>query len=542
MKGQYPPGMNSTPHGAMQQKLTKAQILAISGFLVGIMLAALDSTIVGTITPTIVAEFGAIQLSAWVFGAYMLAQTTFLPLFGKLSDQFGRKRLYFVGLFIFLIGSVLCGMAQTMEQLIGFRVIQGIGAGALFPIAMSAIGLEFPPHLRGKLQGFFSAVFGFSSLFGPILGSLIGSYTSWRYAFYINVPIVIIAFLLLYRFYHDKAITPPSKVKIDYLGAFTLTGGVGLLLYGFLWAGNHNEWLSWQFWSMTAGAVLLFILFIFIETKAEAPVIPMHLFKQKVLVSSFIGNFLSGVLMFTGIFFIPMFIQGVIGGTIATAGIVLMPFMIGMVLGSSLTGKMIIPLGIRKIALVSMALFCIGYICLSTMSVNTSAWTAILYMAITGVGLGIALVTLIISIQVSIAPQLMGIGSSLAQFFRNLGGVMGINILASIQTFLLFHNSHLGQDSSALSKFGGANGVSKALFSNEEIIPTSILQDLRIAFSDATTSIFMIGIFIAVVGFLTMFMLPVKMTRPSFSPGGGPPQVRKQPGDRVAGGVSKSES
>src|SRR5690349_4145167 len=319
------------------------------GVMTGMLLAALEATVVGTAMPTIVAVLGGLAHYSWVFSAYLLTSTVTVPVWGKLSDIFGRRRLFQIGVAIFLVGSAACGFAQTMTQLLVWRAVQGIGAGALVPLAMTIIGDIFTLEERAKMQGLFSGVWGVSRVFGPLLGGFITDELSWRWVFLINLPVgiaaaAIIGFGLVEPKRHDRA-------SIDYLGAIVLTAAVTMLLLVFGEGSTPERLLHPLTLAMIAAIVALFVWFVRIEKRATDPIVPFALLRNRVVSVSIVIGFLAGVAMFAGITFVPLLAQGVLGATATQAGSFLTPLMLSWVFASIVGGRLLIKVGSRGLVL-----------------------------------------------------------------------------------------------------------------------------------------------------------------------------------------------
>src|SRR5438270_810616 len=321
------------------------------GVLLGMLLASLDQTIVGTALPRIVANLGGLDHYAWVVTAYLLASTVSVPIYGKLSDIYGRRLFFITGMVIFLVGSALAGTSQNMTQLIIYRGIQGLGAGAMMPIALAIIGDIFPPSERGKWQGLIEAVFGLSSIIGPTLGGWITDNWGWRWVFYVNMPVGAIA-ILTAGFVLPKALRRVQH-KIDYLGAITLVAGAIPLLLGFSWAGTQYDWNSWQVILMFVIAVVMLTLFFMLEMRSSEPIISPRLFKNSIFLISVVSTFLVSAGMFGAILYLPLFIQGVLGNSATNSGFVLTPLMIGFMISSIVGGQLLSRTGRYKILALS---------------------------------------------------------------------------------------------------------------------------------------------------------------------------------------------
>src|SRR5438105_9514697 len=341
------------------------------GVLLGMLLASLDQTVVGTALPRIVANLGGLDHYAWVVTAFLLASTVSVPVWGKLSDIYGRRTFFILGMVIFLVGSALAGTSQNMTELIIYRGIQGLGAGGMMPIALAIIGDLFPPAERGKWQGLFVAVFGLSAIIGPTLGGWITDNWGWRWVFYVNMPVGIIA-ILTAGFVLPKLVTRREHI-IDYLGSVTLVAGTVPLLLAFSWAGTQYAWDSWQIIGLFAFSVVMLIIFVLIETRAAEPIISPRLFKNSIFVVSVIATFLVSAAMFGAILYLPLFVQGVLGDSATNSGIVLTPMMIGFMISSIVGGQLLSRTGRYKIlAMGGFIVGAVGMFLLSRMTVSTS--------------------------------------------------------------------------------------------------------------------------------------------------------------------------
>lgn len=408
--------------------------ILITGLLVAMLFGALDGTIVGTALPRIVGELGGLSMMAWLTTAYMLTSTTIVPIAGKLADLFGRKSIYISGLAIFIIGSALCGMADTMTQLIIFRAIQGIGGGIMMPMAMIVIGDLFTGAERAKWQGVFGGVFGLASILGPQVGGWIVDSLNWRWVFYINLPVGILAIVLISLGLHNHRVA--ERVKLDLAGMFTMVVAVVSLLLALTFGGDKYDWLSWQIISLLAGSVVFFSLFVFVERKAEEPIMPIHLLKNKTFVVLNSVGFFMSVGMFGAIMFVPLFMQGIIGMSPSESGTMMFPMMFPMmfalIIASMIGGRLVQKIGVRPQVIVGMVLVALGFFLLSTMDVNTNKWTAMSFMATLGFGLGFVNPVITLALQEVFPKSQLGIVTSSSQFFRQIGGTFGATLLGAI--------------------------------------------------------------------------------------------------------------
>lgn len=412
--------------------------LLIFGLLVAMLFSALDNTIVGTAMPRIVGELGGLGMMTWLTTAYMLSSTAVVPIAGKLADLLGRKSVYVAGLLLFMFGSALCGLAQSMEQLIIFRALQGIGGGVMMPMAMVVIGDIFTGAERARWQGVFGAVFALSSIIGPQVGGWIVDAWNWRWVFYINLPTGLLATFLIATALKNKRLE--RRVQIDYRGMFTLIAGVVSLLLALSLGGKEYPWQSWQILSLFGLAALLLSAFILVETRVSEPVFPLHLFQNRVFILLSGIGFLMSIGMFGAIMFVPLFMQGIIGISPSESGTVMMPMMLAMMAASIIGGRLVQFLGLRKQMLLGMLTMVGGFWLLSTMDMSTSKQLAMVYMGVLGVGIGLVMPLTTLALQESFSKQELGIVTSSSQFFRQIGGTFGMTILGAVMNY---RSSHL---------------------------------------------------------------------------------------------------
>ena len=411
----------------------KTLVLIVAGLLTGLLLGALDQTIVATAGPTIIADLGGLSVYAWVFSSYILTQTVAMPIFGKLSDLYGRRKFLLLGISLFMGGSALSGQAQDINQLIIFRAIQGIGSGAFFPIAIAVAGVVFPPSQRGRVQGMFASTFGMAAVLGPSAGSYLVQALNWRWIFYVNLPLGVlsIAFLMLGL---KESRDSSAKPVIDWLGVTSLASWVALLMLGFLSGGTTFAWYSWQEAALFAAAASMFVVFIRAERKAEEPIVPLGLFRIRTVAAGATVGFLTGIAMYAVISYIPLFVQAALAGGIDDGRNVLYAFMIPLVAGAMIGGQLgTRSVGYRPLVTVALVILTSGLFLLTTITATSSLTMLMEFGAVMGFGLGITFPVVILAIQYSVSRRQIGIASSLAQFTRNLGGTIGLSVLGAIQ-------------------------------------------------------------------------------------------------------------
>ena len=413
-------------------RFTIGRILVIySGLMVTLLLAALDQTIVATALPKIVGELGGLGSYSWVFTSYLLASTVTVPLYGKLGDVYGRRPLFFVAIGLFLAGSALCGVAWGMPELIVFRGIQGLGAGGLFPLALATVGNIVPPRDRGRYQGLIGATFAGASIAGPALGGFIVDHMSWRWVFYVNLPVGGLALLVIYKTFPRRS--PREGHSIDWLGAALLALATTALLLGLVWGGKQYAWSSGHVVGALLASAVLFVWFSVVERRAREPILPFDLLRNRTVAASIVCVGLVGMAMLGTIAFVPLFVQGVIGTSATSSGVVLTPFMLGAVSTSILSGQLVSRIGrYRPNILIGPIVLGFGMLLLWRMGVHTTNGEAARNMVVAGVGLGMMMQMFVLSVQNSVPTTAMGSGTALTQFSRQIGATLGVTVMGVI--------------------------------------------------------------------------------------------------------------
>lgn len=420
----------------------------IVGLLLGILMSAMDNTIVATAMGTIVAHLGGLDRFVWVTSAYMVTEMAGMPIFGKLSDMYGRKRFFMFGVIVFLGGSMLCGTAHNITELILYRAIQGVGGGALAPIAFTVIFDVAPIEKRGAMGGMFGAVFGLASIFGPLLGAYITEYINWHWVFYINVPLGVAAFILVVFFYHESL--EHARQKIDWAGVFTLVPAIAGLMFALQLGGSKFAWNSAVIIALFAVTAVLFGAFLWIETTAPEPIISYSMFRNRLFAFSNILSLLQGATYIVAVLYIPIFIQGVFGGTATNSGLTLLPMMLGTVVASQVGIFIAGKTSFRNVMLGSSLLFGAGILALGTLSPSSTRLTVTLYMVVVGFGTGAFFSVLGVSAIQPFSAQQRGTASSTVTFLRSLGMTVGITVFGIIQRNIMTH-----QLTSAFAGFSG---------------------------------------------------------------------------------------
>ena len=502
----------------------RRRMAVVAGVMTGMAIAALEATVVGTAMPTVIASLGGINHYSWVFSAYLVTSTVSVPVWGKLSDLYGRRLLYQIGIGVFLLGTLLSGFSTSMTQLIIFRAIQGLGAGALIPLGMTIIGDTFSLKERAKMQAYFSGVWGLSSVIGPVIGGFVTDQLSWRWVFFINLPIGIIAAIVI-----GFALKEPKlreKPTIDYLGAVTLMLAISLLMLALVEGGSSIATLFAPSNLLNlGGGIALLLVFVFVERRAVDPIIPFQLFRNRTVTVSIIAGFLAGIAMFGGISFIPLFAQGSLGMSATKAGSLLTPLMLSWVSMSIVGGRLLLKVGYRSITIVGFIVMTAGFALLSTFRSETPVFYLYLYLVLIGAGLGLTMLTLLIAVQQAVERPQLGTATSLNQFVRAIGGAFGVAVMGAVLT------SGLGSHLQAAAV--GPNAVltpeqaaSFAANPNALIDPGAkaalsppILAALQDSMTAAIHPVFIVGAVVAVLALLAAFMLP-KLRRDEDCPPG----------------------
>jgi EmrB/QacA subfamily drug resistance transporter len=416
-----------------------------------IFLFAIDATIVSTAMPTIVAKLGGLELYSWVFSIYMLTSALSTPLFGKLSDLYSRRRLMLIGIAIFVFGSTLCGAAQSMEALVLFRAVQGLGGGAIYALSFIVVGVIYPPEERAKMQGVISGIWGIASILGPLAGGIIVENWSWRWAFFVNLPITAIAIALIVGGLKETS-SEHRAHKLDFGGMLTLLSALLLLFYALSHSAHSRQPLDAALLGIIALAIVFLIVFYFIERSAAEPIIPLDLFHVSLFKTSAVIATLAAMGVFGAVSYLPLYLQGVTGLTASRAGMVLLFLSVAWTAGSLIAGQALNRAGYRVTAVVGMALIAIGYsLFVASKSELTVPWVAVSGTLI-GTGMGMANLTTLVAVQNSVSHQRIGVATSTAMLFRTFGGAFAVSLMGTV----LLHQMQRGLDRLSVTGLSGA--------------------------------------------------------------------------------------
>lgn len=513
---------------SLRDTLSRGQLVfLLGGIMLSMLLSALDQTVVGTAMPRVIAELNGMEHYAWVFTAYMLASTVMVPIYGKLSDIYGRRPFFLIGMALFLAGSALSGTSQNMTQLIVFRALQGLGAGAMMPIVQAIIGDIFPPAERGKWQGLMTAVFGLASIVGPTAGGWITDNWGWRWVFYVNMPLGLLALVVggLALPGHSRR----SQHQVDYLGSATLMGGTVPLLLAFSWAGTQYDWGSPQIVGLLALSLLMLGTFFLVETRAAEPIISPALFRNRIFSVSVVASFLVSVGLFGATMYIPLFVQGVMGSSATSSGAVLTPMMLGFMVSSIIGGQILARTGRYKaLAVGGFILATVGMFLLSMMGVTATEGLVVRNMIVAGLGIGVLMSLFTIVVQNAFPFEQLGQVTASLQFFRSIGGTIGVAVLGSVMTNS-FSSSLQGNMPRAISSLMPAGAMAQiqnpqalmapeglaalrqafsALGPQGQALFLQFVEAMRASLSTAITQLFLVGAVTLALGMIATLFLP----------------------------------
>ena len=499
-------------------------IITLVCVMLAMFLAALDQTIVSTATPRIIADLGGFDKYTWITTGYMVASTTAAPIVGKLSDIYGRKWIFIGSVFVFMVGSVLCGFSENMTQLIIFRIIQGIGGGTIMAVTFISIADLFPPSDRGKYIGLLAACFGLASVIGPTLGGFLTDTFSWKWIFFVNVPLAGPVVFLLARFFPDTpGESKEENRQIDYLGICLLIVGVVLLLVGLSLGGVQYEWTSLYVVGPIVTGLISLIILVIVETNTYNPILPLNLFKERMVTIGLILSLLTGFAMFGAIIFVPLYFQGVLAFSATSSGTFLTPMMLGIVFGAAISGQILSRTGghFRIQGLVGVALMTAGVFLFSTLDSTSDYPRAVSYIILLGFGLGSTFPTFTIAVQNFSPPSAIGAATSFIQFLRTFGGLVGLSLLGSLMSHRFVANLDRAVENSAVPI---SNDVLDELKTNPRVLvdpdaqmsmvsaemPGDILAVLRNSLSEAIGDVFSVCVAVLLVSFFITMLLNKK--------------------------------
>ncbi|MEV6687495.1 MDR family MFS transporter [Streptomyces sp. NPDC051130] len=520
---------NTENSGEVKPRSVRVVLMAL---MIAMLLAMLDNMIIGTAMPTIVGELGGLEHLSWVVTAYTLATAASTPIWGKVGDMYGRKGSFLTSIVIFLIGSALSGMAQDMGQLIGFRAIQGLGAGGLMVGVMAIIGDLIPPRERGKYQGMMAGVMALAMIGGPLVGGTITDHMGWRWSFYINLPLGAVALAMVSAVLH----LPKKKAqgKIDYLGAALLTLAITSTVLVTTWGGTEYAWGSGEIIGLIVVGVVAIAAFLFAETKAAEPVMPLHIFRSRNFTLMSVIGFLVGFAMFGGVLYLPLFQQAVQGASATNSGLLLLPMLLSMMVVSLIAGRVTTSTGKYKIfPIVGGALMVVGLFLLATMDTDTTRLVSGLYMAVLGAGLGFLMQITMLVAQNSVDMKDMGVASSSATLFRTLGGSFGVALMGSLFTSQVTDTMTDRLGPAAAAKAGSAQLDAASLAK----LPAVMREAYQHAVAAGTHSAFLLGAAIAVLGFLAAWFVkevPLRGAGPAAAGAGEGGKAAQAPQESLA--------
>jgi EmrB/QacA subfamily drug resistance transporter len=481
-------------------------LVAFSGIMLATLLAALDQTIVATALPRIVTDLRGFDHLSWVVTAYLLTSTVTVPLYGKLSDLYGRRRLFVVAISVFIAGSVLCGLAQSMGELIAFRALQGVGAGGLLPLSQAAIADLFTPRERGRYQGYVGAMWATAAVAGPLLGGTLTDAASWRWIFFINLPLGLIALVVVV-----KTMRIPTEVRrhsIDWLGAALLSVAITAILLACVWGGITYPWNSAQVIGAAVVGVALLVGFVWLERRVEEPLLPLALLRERIFAISGGASLVIGAVLFGVTIYAPVYVQGVIGGSATSAGVVLIPLSFGWVLASFTAGQIVSHTGrYRWWPILGSLLVLTGTALLTTLGVDSSRLTASAFLLLIGLGMGCMFQNYVIATQNSVDPSQIGVATAALQFGRTMGGSLAVAALGTLMA------NRLATELSAHLGHAAAGVDTNRLLQGSAHVAPALLHGTRAALDAALQSAFLALVPLAVIGVFLAWALPERPLR-----------------------------
>jgi EmrB/QacA subfamily drug resistance transporter len=501
----------------MIDKPQRVTIVTI-GLMLGLFMSSMEVTVVSTAMPSIVAELGGLAMYSWVFAAYMVTSTTTIPIFGKLSDLYGRRPVYVASLLLFLVGSLLCGQAKSMTQLVIFRAIQGLGAGGVLPLTFTMIGAMFSLEQRAKMQGVTSSIWGLSSVVGPLLGGFLVDQVSWPWVFYVNIGPGILALLLIWYGWHDERNNAKASVTIDYPGAILLTAAIVLLLLGLM------DIESWVGWALLALMVVLCVLLLWVERRAKEPVLPLSLFRGRMYAIACLHGLLAGAAMFGCISYVPLFIQVAFGASATEAGAALTPMIFGWVVASVIGGRLLLRIGYLALVLSGGIALVMGALLMSQMGGHANQIFVLSSLTLMGVGMGLAIPAFLIVVQSTVQRHVLGAATSTLQFTRTVGGTIGVSIMGVVLSRgLAAQLSAAGLDPASVS-------VETLLeHAKDATTSSSLAETARTALTTATQSVFFVAFLFAALALLAVWFTPRGIPLHGPLPGSSAQKLQPEP-------------
>ncbi len=471
-------------------------LVVVAGIMLSLFMASMEATVISTAMPTIVSQLGGLEIYSWAFSIYMLASTTSVPIYGKLSDLFGRRPVFGAAMLLFLFGSLLCGLAQSMEQLIAFRGLQGLGAGGVMPLTFIIIGDIFTFEQRARMQGWFSGVWGVSSIIGPLLGGFLVDQISWHWVFFVNIIPGVIALAVVWFSLQERPREPGIRPTVDYLGAILLSAAVISLLLGLAELGTP------QGWGLLAVSLLLLVWLLWVETHVADPVLPIRLLKERLFSVATLNGVLSGWAMFGCLSFVPLFVQAVLGTTATEAGSTLTPMMLTWVVASIIGSRLLLRIGYRTVAIAGMVSLTTGAFLLTLADDNVTRLQLMFNLGLMGAGMGLSISPFLIAVQSSVNKRDMGTATSTLQFSRSIGGTLGVSVMGVV----------LSNRLAAALIASGLDPNTVSINSLLEPLPgesTAALTDtLRPALAISIQGVFLIAFIAAALGLLITLLAP----------------------------------
>jgi EmrB/QacA subfamily drug resistance transporter len=497
-------------------------LIVFAGLLLGMLLAALNQTIVATALPDIVADLGGFEHYSWVFSAYMLTSTVTVPLYGKLSDVYGRRSFFLLAIVLFMAGAVVSGLAPSMTVLIVGRAIQGLGAGGLIPLAMAVIGDLIAPRERGKWQGLTGAVFGVASVVGPATGGWISDNASWRWAFFVSLPFGLLALVVVQRGF---TMEPAHRAHtIDYTGAALLTAGLSTGLLATVWGGAQYPWGSLEIVGLFAASAVLLLVFLLWELRVAEPIMPLGLFRNRTFAASQVALFFVGAAMFGTIIYIPLFVQGVLGESATSSGAILTPLMLSLIGASIAAGQLVSRTGrYKEVLLACPVVLAVGFWLLSRLDVHSTLQETTRDMIVVGLGLGVGMQTFVLVVQNAVPRSMMGVATASTQFFRTIGATIGVTVMGAMLTSRL-HEELAGRLSWAeLARLGGTASPGALVAGGAASLPADVAATLREALGAAIHPVFALGVPLTAIAFVATVFVERRELRRSLHEGPAEP-------------------